>query len=365
MKKSHGGNIYSIERDSGISAGDIMDFSVNLNPLGTPGAVKKMIIENIEEITRYPDPEYIECRESIAAYHNVPMEYITAGNGATELIFLYCRATKPLKALIAAPAFSEYARALEAVGSEIAYFELKERDDFRADINSLKNEIRNGYDLVVICNPNNPAGTLIEREDMLSISENAPSGCRILVDESFIEFALQRSGSLSLVKDDMPGNIYVLRSLTKIFSLPGLRLGYGAGSDDELNRKLAELKEPWSVNVFAAKSAGILLNDLNYINETQNIVSTEKSYFVYNLKTFTWLKIYSSTVNYMLLKIQNGMTSSELESEFLKRKIMIRDASNFKFLDNSFIRIAVKDRESNLLFLEALKGIAVEYSLKF
>jgi len=276
MKKNHGGNIYSIERELGIPAGELVDFSVNLNPLGTPSAVKRMITDNLNEIMRYPDPEYIECRESIAAYHNVPLEYITAGNGATELIFLYCRVTKPSRALIAAPAFSEYARALEAVGTEIVYFELKETDDFRTDIDSLKNEIMNGYDLVVICNPNNPAGTIIEREDLISISESAPAGCRILVDESFIEFSPQGAETLTVLNAHMPQNIYVLRSLTKIFSLPGLRLGYGAGSDQELNRKLAEQKEPWSINVFASKSAVFLLSDPDYLRETRRVISEEK-----------------------------------------------------------------------------------------
>ena len=362
MKKNHGGNIYSIEREYGIPAGDITDFSVNLNPLGTPAAVKKMIIENLNEIMCYPDPEYIECRENIAAYHNVPLEYITAGNGATELIFLYCRVTKPSKALIVAPAFSEYARALEAVGTEIVYFELKEENHFRIDINSLKKEIRNGYDLVVICNPNNPAGTLVDRENMISISESAPVGCRILIDESFIEFAPQGPENLTVINADMPRNIYVLRSLTKIFSMPGLRLGYGACSDHDLNRKLADMKEPWSVNVFAAKCAGVLFNDTDYLRETRRLISEEKKYLTDNLKNFPWLKIYESSVNYMLLKIQNGMTSFELESELLKRKIMIRNASNFMFLDDSFVRIAVKERGSNILLIEALKDIAAEYA---
>ncbi|PKL15774.1 MAG: threonine-phosphate decarboxylase [Spirochaetae bacterium HGW-Spirochaetae-5] len=363
MKRNHGGNIYSIERELGIPAGELADFSVNLNPLGTPGAVKNMIIENLNEIMLYPDPEYIECRESIAAYHSVPMEYITAGNGATELIFLYCRVTRPVKALIAAPAFSEYARALEAVGSEIVYFELKEENDFKADIDSLTSEIQNGYGLVVICNPNNPAGTLLNRDDILALSASAPDGCRILVDESFIEFAPQGPEALTVLDADMPRNIYVLRSLTKIFSMPGLRLGYGAGSDHELNRMLAEQKEPWSINVFASKSAAILLSDLNYLHETRRVISEEKFFLSDNLKNIPWLKIYSSSVNYMLLKIQNGMTSSELESELLKRKIMIRNASNFMFLDNTFIRIAVKDRRSNILLLEALKGVALEFCL--
>ncbi len=356
MKNNHGGDIYSILREYKISPAELVDFSVNLNPLGTPPGLEKMILDNIGEVMHYPDPEYIDCRETIARYHRLTYRDITAGNGATELIFLYCRVTKPVKALIAAPAFSEYRRALEAVGADIRYFELKEQYNFKPDIDSLKREISNGYDLVVICNPNNPAGTLICREDMLDIAGHALlAGCRVMVDESFIEFSPDGSEQYSVVNREMPSNIFVIRSLTKIFALPGLRLGYGISMDGELNRKLSEQKEPWSVNVFAARSSYFLLSDPAYLHETRHVVSLENKFLEENLKNFTWLKVFSSPVNYMILKILNSMKSYELRDKLLHEKILIRDASNFEFLNDKFIRIAVKDRVSNQRLINALK----------
>lgn len=357
--KKHGGNIYSIVREYGYPAREILDFSVNLNPLGTPAALTKMITDNLNEIMYYPDPEYIECRESIGSYHGLPYNLITAGNGATELIFLYCRVIKPAKAIIVAPAFSEYKSALEAVGASISYFELKEKDEFIPDIDSLKKELQKGYDLAVICNPNNPTGTLLSRKDILSLAETAAnSGCRIMVDESFMEFAPGKTSSWSVIDNTMSANIYVIRSLTKIFSMPGLRLGYGISIDGELNSKLAEQKEPWSINVFAAKSTKFLLNDLNYLNETRKHVSEENRFLTENMKNIAWLKTFISPVNYLLLKIFNNMTSSRLCEELLKKKIMVRDASNFMFLNEKFIRIAVKDRESNSRLIDALNDIS-------
>lgn len=364
MSNIHGGNIYGIERDYGIPAGDIIDFSVNLNPLGTPPAIKKIISDNLDEIMRYPDPEYVECRKSIGLYHGLPYGNITAGNGATELIFLYCRATKPGRALVVAPDFSEYSRALLAAGAETGYFALKEENGFNADIDSLRREISRGYDLVVICNPNNPAGTLIRRDDMVSLAEHAmSSGCRVLLDESFIEFTAGGTGDWSLAGEGVPRNTFIIRSLTKIFSLPGLRIGYGISSDSELNRKLAEMREPWSVNVLAAKCANYLPESSEYLDSTRRTVSEENRFLVEKLKEFGWLKIFMSPVNYMVLKILNGMTSSRLSEELLKKNIMVRDASNFRFLDDRFIRIAVKDRMSNRLLVNALRDFTAENGL--
>ncbi len=358
MNNNHGGNLYNIEREYGIPAGDIIDFSVNLNPIGTPDEIKKIIADNLDEITRYPDPDYIECRKSIASHHGLPYKYITTGNGATELIFLYCRVLKPARALIIAPAFSEYRRALESVKAEISYFELKEKDNFKTDVESLKNEISRGYDLVVICNPNNPSGTLISKDDMMSIAEHSLNhGCRILLDESFVEFCFTGTAQLSVVGEQIPENIFVVRSLTKIFSLPGLRLGYGISFDDDLNRKLAERKEPWSVNVLAAKSANFLPDALSYFEETRRVVFEENNFILQNIKNISWLKTFSSPVNYMIVKILSEMTSAQLAGEMIKKNVMIRDASNFQYLNEKFIRIAVKDRESNQKLIDALKEI--------
>jgi len=358
MKKNHGGNIYSIVREYGIPADEIIDFSVNLNPMGTPQAIKKMITESMDGIMHYPDPEYTECRESIAAYHNLPYKYITAGNGATELIFLYCRIIKPARTLVVAPTFSEYSRALEAVGSGINYFRLEEEDEFRPDIDSLNKEISRGYDLVVICNPNNPTGTLFSKKEILSIAEHgARTGCRILLDESFMEFAFNGGNLSTVIENDIPFNIFVIRSLTKILSLPGLRIGYGVSADEELNIELAEQKEPWSINVFAAKAPCYILKDLNYFEETRRVVAEENEFLATNLAKFEWLKTFSSPANYIILKILNHMTSPHLGESLLKKKILIRDASNFMFLDEKFIRIAIKDRESNRMLIDALSEI--------
>lgn len=357
MNHKHGGDVYSIERERGIRKSEILDFSVNLNPLKTPPEVLELISASLDEVTRYPDPDYIGCREQLAAYHNLPLSYITAGNGATELIFLYCRVTAPVRALVVAPTFSEYARALRSAGFEVSYFRLREEDGFRLDTASLIREITRGYGLVVLCNPNNPTGTLFKADDILELAGICKSsGSRLFVDESFMEFAFSGGSMNTVIDREIPPGIFVIRSLTKILSIPGLRLGYGVSSDEELNRKISEFQEPWSINNLAAKTPQFLLNGKKYMDETRQIVGEEAAFITEGLKHLKWLTAYSPTANFILLKL-HSMKSSALREELLGNKILIRDASNFMFLDESFVRIAVKDRKSNARLLDALNKI--------
>jgi threonine-phosphate decarboxylase len=360
MKKwDHGGNCYDIEKKYGISAGSLLDFSVNLNPLGMPPSVRRMIFNSVEEILFYPDMEYRECREAIAAYHTIPASWVTAGNGATEIIFLYCRSVKPLRALMLAPTFSEYHRALDAVGAAVTYFEMKESTRFTIDFDALFKEILNGYDLVVICNPNNPTGTLLTKNEILKVASHcSASGCRLLVDESFIEFVSNSPQQFSVIGDCMPENVNVVRSLTKIFSIPGLRFGYGVCSDAVLNQILVEKKEPWSINTFAARCGYVLSSEKDYLENTRRIVADENKFLFDALQRFSWLTVYPSPVNYMLVKITDHLDAMRLVDELLKHSILIRDASNFVFLDERFVRIAVKDHASNLALVHALENIS-------
>jgi threonine-phosphate decarboxylase len=355
---SHGGNIYRIEKELGIPAGGIIDFSVNINPLGISPLVKRKILEALDLISSYPDPEYSQCRQALASYHGIPYENIMAGNGATELMFLLGRVLRPAKTLILAPTFSEYARMLELACSDIKYFRLDEETGFTPDIPALKEEIRNGYDLLVICNPNNPTGTLLTREEVEDIAEHgAEHGSCIMVDESFMEFVQDGAGKYSIINCQSLKNIFVIRSLTKILAIPGLRLGYSVCHDPELNREMASQKEPWSLNMLAACAAVEMPGLGKYLEETRETVAREGRFLCENLVQFRWLKVFTPTVNYMIIKILNAMTSHNLKTELLKKRILIRDASNFRFLNDKFIRIAIKDRESNKYLIESLKSL--------
>ena len=350
----HGGNIYKLQREG---KKDILDYSSNINPLGVPESLKKAVSENFSVLTRYPDINYTELRESIGKYNNIESENIIAGNGATEVLFLYIKALKPKKVLIAAPTFAEYERAVKNAECEIDFFELKEEDNFILNKDEFIQKAKN-YNLAVICNPNNPTGKFISKEIIFEINENLKkSGTKLFIDECFIEFILGwKEKTSALFKSE---NIFILRALTKFFALPGLRLGYGICFDKKIIEKINEIREPWSVNGFADLAGKVILNDIEYIKNTEKWILEERKYFTDSLKEIEEnkkIKIYETETNFILIKLLE-MTSEEFKSRMEEKNILVRNASNFKFLDNSFIRFAIKDREKNKKVIEAVREV--------
>ena len=350
----HGGNIYKLQREG---KKDILDYSSNINPLGVPESLKKAVSENFSVLTRYPDINYTELRESIGKYNNIESENIIAGNGATEVLFLYIKALKPKKVLIAAPTFAEYERAVKNAECEIDFFELKEEDNFILNKDEFIQKAKN-YNLAVICNPNNPTGKFISKEIIFEINENLKkSGTKLFIDECFIEFISGWEEKTSvLFKSE---NIFILRALTKFFALPGLRLGYGICFDKKITEKINEMREPWSVNGFADLAGKVILNDIEYIKNTEKWILEERKYFTDSLKKIEEnkkIKIYETETNFILIKLLE-MTSEEFKSRMEEKNILVRNASNFKFLDNSFIRLTIKDREKNKKVIEAVREV--------
>ena len=301
----------------------------------------------------------VQLRKKIAEFNSLDLNNIIVGNGATEILFLYLKALKPKKVLILAPCFAEYERALKSVSAEINYFELKESDNFYPNIENLKKEIEaNNYDLLLFCNPNNPTGQFIKLEDIKKVVEVCENkNTKIFVDEAFIEFIENwYEKTVSLFRNK---SIFIMRAFTKFFAIPGLRLGYGIGFDEEILNKMWDEKEPWTVNTFANLAGLVMLDDKEYIEKSEKWILEEKEFMYKELSEFQYLKAYKTECNFILLKIQN-ISSASLRDKMIEKNILIRDASNFKFLDYHFVRLAIKDRESNIKVLEALADI-MEY----
>lgn len=378
----HGGNIYKVFREKNIK--EILDYSSNINPYGIPESLKSRIIENLEILERYPDPDYVELREKLANLNNVNLSDIILGNGATEIIFLFMKVINPKKILIVSPTFGEYERAVKAVGTsrnsidlscsgdnknienkeiEIEYFELKESDDFKLNIGNLKNELEKKYDLLIICNPNNPTGKflkLTQTEEILK--ECNKYDTKLFIDEAFIEFLADGMKESIVNTEENKKNLFVTRAFTKFFAIPGLRLGYGMYFDKELEQKISEKKEPWSVNNIAEMAGLTVLDDTEYIEKTLKWITKEKIYMYEKLNEISGIKVYETEVNFITGKIDEKLFSEGLNVKILREKmleqgILIRDASNFKFLDERFFRLAIKDRASNDRVIEAMKEI--------
>ena len=382
----HGGNIYKIFREKNIK--EILDYSSNINPYGIPESLKKRITENLEILERYPDPDYVELRQKLSNLNKVNLSDIILGNGATEIIFLFMKVINPKKILIVSPTFGEYERAVKATERvedssilrdsnkkkddenscgkqkiKIEYFELKESDDFKLNIHNLKNELEKKYDLLIICNPNNPTGKFLKLDETEEILKECNKyNTKLFIDEAFIDFLKDgMKESIINTKEDKQ-NLFVTRAFTKFFAIPGLRLGYGIYFDKNLEKEISEKKEPWSVNNIAEIAGLTVLDDTKYIEETLKWIAEEKTYVYEKLNEINGIKVYETEVNFITGKIDEKLFSEGLNVKILREKmleqgILIRDASNFKFLDERFFRLAIKDRKNNDRVIETLKKI--------
>jgi len=352
----HGGNIYKTAQELGISTEKIIDFSASINPLGVPETVKHEIQKNLKGLCNYPDSDATELRYHLSVHHNVTPESIICGNGSTELIYLIAKALRPKGVLMPSPTFSEYERACR-INSElrIVSYVLKEENNFEIDpgdfISLLTTQHSSlPFDMAFLCNPNNPTGRLLKKDNVLKIAEAAKElKCYLIVDEAFIDFSPEDS-----VIEHVLDNPYliVLRSMTKFYALSGLRIGYGV-FPLYLIERLKKLKEPWTVNTLAQNSAVVALRDRTYKDRTFRLINREKSYFENGFKKIG-VKFFPSNANFYLLKINNA---NEIFQQLRRKGILVRDCSNFRGLDNTYIRVAVKSHKNNMTLMKEISRL--------
>ena len=335
QKFEHGGQIYNSE---GV-AENFLDFSANINPLGVSEKIRTAIIENLDGIKNYPDPNATELKAAISQRYKVPTENLVLVNGAAEFFYLYLNVTRPRKILIPVPSFSEYERAARAINAEIKYiftraeenFELNLAQDFSAD-------------LIILGRPNNPTGNLISIDAIKKISAFA----NILVDESFIDF-LEIESARNVVSE----KISVVQSLTKIFAIPGLRLGF-AVVEKNLADKLNAAKDVWNVNFLAQKAGVAALSDEKFLADTRNWLRTEQKFFINELKKIHGLTVFEPSVNFVLLKFETVEAAESTLKKLRQNKILLRSCANFVGLDGRYLRSAIRSRAENLRLLEVL-----------
>ena len=364
IREAHGGNLYRLAEKLGVDEGEILDFSASINPLGVPKSAALEIRDTVKYLCNYPDPDTKQLRLWIAKDLIINPQSIICGNGSTELIYLVARALKPERVLIPAPTFSEYERAVYS-RKKIIHFPLYEKDGFALDPGefisamaggvspaSYKSSLTTSIDMAFICNPNNPTGSLLKREDLLKIAEAAKSlKCYLVVDEAFIDFTPEDS-----IVREVENNPYlvVLRSLTKFYALSGLRIGYGVIPLTLLDI-IKEHREPWTVNTLAQTAGIAALNDSAYRDETFKVIRNEKKTLEDGFRLLG-IDYFPSAVNYYLIKLNNAQ---EMVAALRNRGIMVRDCSNFKGLDETFIRVAVKANKDNMCLLQELANLCM------
>ncbi|MCQ9207680.1 MAG: threonine-phosphate decarboxylase CobD [Omnitrophica bacterium] len=346
----HGGNIYGLEKNRRKG---VIDFSANINPLGLPLRVKRAVCENFNRILHYPDPEAKGITRAISKYWKINEENILVGNGSIELIYLITSCFKPKTTLIPAPTFSEYERAARTVKSKVKILRLKESEAFNCNILGIGNS-----DMFFLCNPNNPTGNLLIKTGRL-IDKFPAKLC--VIDEAFMDFLPDQKEHTLIPRAVKSKKIAVLRTLTKFFALPGLRIGYLV-AHKEIISKLRECQPPWSVNSLAQLAGRMILADRGYIRKTCEFIVNERNFLFKQITKIEGLTLYPSFTNFILIKIENNsLTSTLLVKKLIQKSLLVRDCVNFKGLGNKFIRIAVRTRKENIRLLKALDSIVVSY----
>ncbi|SJN52853.1 Threonine-phosphate decarboxylase [Vibrio ruber DSM 16370] len=364
MAKSgqHGGNTREMAEKYGQTAAEILDFSANINPLGMPSALRAALIAQIDCVERYPDIDYQHLHQAIARHHanqihrsegGFPASYVVAGNGATELIYQWVLHTQPRHALIVEPTFAEYRQALTRVGCEIEGFVLQESEGF-ALTERLLDTLHQGLDCLFLCTPNNPTG-LMPEADLLQriVTRTAQLGIRLFVDESFIDFLPQHRG-LTDVLEHHP-HLFVLRSMTKFYAIPGLRLGYLLSANQPVLAALRNQREPWTINAFAALAGEILFTDDGYAEQTYHWLHSEQSYLFQGLSQLPGLTVYPPAANYIFFRLHRA--DFDLQHALMQRNILIRHCANYRGLSPQYYRVAIRARAENQQLLRALRDV--------
>ncbi|HAO92571.1 MAG: threonine-phosphate decarboxylase [Deltaproteobacteria bacterium GWB2_55_19] len=358
---THGGNIWEAAKRLGIDPLRIADFSASINPFGPSRKALKALRSSLSLIPPYPDPDAQELKRSLSAHHSIPESSILPANGSTELIHLIPGVLRPKKALIVGPAFSEYGRALKLSGTKISGFVLDWRDAFRLDEKRLARRVE-GSDMVFIGNPSNPAGTALSREDVLSIAAICrKKGAILVVDEAFADFA----EDVSIIKDaPSRTNVIVLRSMTKFYSMAGLRLGFAVASVPVIEKMRKHLP-PWSVNTLASVFARESLTDARYIERTSKWAVAEREFLSLSLGRLRGLRVFPSSANFIMALIEGGaLDAVGLKKRLIKKGLLIRDLEDFPGLGKAFFRLSLKKRVDNAALLRELSAIFGEKAAK-
>lgn len=358
----HGGDLDAIQRTYGIPKNEILDFSGNINPLGFPKSVADLLAKNIQLVSTYPDKQYTALRKAIGNYTHADPEHIVVGNGSTELISTFIHTVHAKKTLILGPAYSEYEREASLCGSDFSYFPLEETENFQANIPRLKQALTKEIDLFIACNPNNPTGTCITTKQWHEILTHCKeNNIYVMIDETYIEFSdiLDEICAIPLVAEF--DHLFVIRGVSKFFAAPGIRLGYGISSNQTFRNTLKTNQDPWSVNSLAAFAGEHLFEDELFMKTTKDLISTERKKAFQELSTWKSLKAYPSESNFILMKLTTDtIDSKEIYEAMIQQKFLIRDASSFTFLDQTFLRFCILSPQNNHALLMALKSLLGE-----
>jgi threonine-phosphate decarboxylase len=355
---SHGGDVWGFARKYNIPIEKVLDFSGPVNFLGPSPKAVEAVRQHANLIRFYPDPNPEELKTEIAQYveHGVEAENIILGNGSIELIYMITEVfPSSFKAIIPVPSFTEYEKATLRVGGEPIFVKLP--DNFTIDVESVKKAITEDTRIIFICNPHSPSGTLTNREKILDLVDFCQKkGVILSIDENYIEFTEKVDATTMAGYVKKYKNLFVIRSVTKFYGMPGIRLGYGIAAKSLIDMLHVD-RQPWSINSLAGFATLAAIKDIEFIEKTKRTIVKERSHFAKMLSKIGELYVFPSETNFLLVKILNKkITSTALREQMAKKGILIRDCSTFIGLDDSYFRVTVKSSTENSTLIKTLKA---------
>jgi threonine-phosphate decarboxylase len=365
---AHGGLIRKSSQKYGIPESEMLDASASLNPLGTPFEhpdseldLQDLLRTGLEKLEQYPDNRYLEYRTAAASFVGMGTTYenIVPGNGSTEIIRLVaeCVIAEGDVVLIPKPTFSEYEMQCKVMGAEIKYVD-------QEDIFDLDGKTLDEAKIIFVCNPNNPTGKLFLKEQIEELAEKCATHKTILfIDEAYIELADPQQSVAYLVE----GNdyLFIQRSLTKSFAIPGIRMGFGVASR-KFARVLNNARLSWNMGCVSDTIATALLNmeggaNSKYLRDSRDFIAKEREFLMQKLSRRGFKPIESS-VNYIFVDISDlSMNSSELAERMASHGVLIRDCSSFQDIGKDYIRIAIRNREENERIASTIRQVIYEW----
>lgn len=353
MITGHGGNIYELANRLGCLPSEIIDMSSNVNPLGPFPELVDHLKNTMGCISFLPEVDAGSMITDFAAGCHIPSDQVIAGNGTTQLIYTIPGVLETRRALIIGPTYADYADACVLFGAQYDYFITEESTGFFPDMDKITKTVKN-YDTVFICNPNNPTGILIPLSKIKRLCESYPN-VFFIVDESYLYF-VNNYDKNSMIHSNLP-NVLLLNSMSKIFTIPGLRIGFLISSP-QIIEKFKSAIPPWSVNSIAQIAVRYLMNDMekveNFIQKSANFIKTERSGIQKRLNKSSGIHLFPGTTSFILTKLSSGLTADDVCARLAQNRILIRNCANFAGLSEKFIRISLKTHEINRILADKL-----------
>lgn len=353
MIHGHGGNINEVARQINCDPSEILDMSSNINPLGPPPGLLNSLKEHLDAITRLPEVDAGETINRFGRFSGIDANRLLAGNGTTQFIYALPRILETGNALIVGPTYADYGDACRLQSVPHAFYAADETNEFIPDLDLIEKNLASA-DTVFICNPNNPTGALVPSDRLRDLCRNYPDK-NFIIDESYLDFVPDAENH-SMANSGLD-NVIVLLSISKIFKIPGLRIGFIAAAESRIQEFKKHLL-PWSVNSLAQLAINYICDHSamirSFISETRTHITDQRQQFHRAVGQSDRFRLFNGQTPFVLIRLNTGLSDQHVWQNLARDKILIRRCSNIKGLSERYIRISLKTPDENRLLASRL-----------